>query len=138
MRTASTADLFQEVARNDETLDLTRSLSDLADLRVAEHALDGILLGIPVAAVDLDRLDRGPHGQLRTEQLRHRGRLAERLTTLCEPGRMVDEMLPCLDFRGHVTQLELQSLKLGDRLAELLPLRRILQRLFKGAFGYTQ
>ena len=41
---------------HDEPLDLARALVDLGDLRVAVVALDGELLGVAVAAQDLNRL----------------------------------------------------------------------------------
>ena len=46
-------------------MDLVRALADLAELGVAEVALDGELAGVAVAAVDLDGVVAGLHGRLR-------------------------------------------------------------------------
>ena len=48
--------LAQQRAGDDEPLDLARALVDLGHLRVAVVALDRELLGVAVAAEDLDRL----------------------------------------------------------------------------------
>src|SRR4051794_39620348 len=53
-------DVAEEVARDDQALDLARALVDLGDLRVAVVALGGEVLRVPVAAEDLDRLARDP------------------------------------------------------------------------------
>src|SRR6266511_3420423 len=58
-----------------ETLDLARPLVDLRDLGVAVVALDRELLGVAVAAQNLDRLRRLPARHLRREQLRLRALL---------------------------------------------------------------
>src|SRR5262249_45348620 len=43
----------KDLARDDQTVDLARPLVDLRDPRIAKVSFDGILLGVPVAAVDL-------------------------------------------------------------------------------------
>src|ERR1051326_834235 len=48
------------------------SLVDLSDLAIAEILLDGIILGKPEAAVDLDRQRADTFSDLRGEQLGHR------------------------------------------------------------------
>ena len=50
----------QDPARDHEPLDLARPLPDLGELRVAQEALDLVLLDVAVAAVDLDRGVRRP------------------------------------------------------------------------------
>src|SRR5438093_11640616 len=53
----------QDLARDDELLDLRGALVDLRDLRVAEVALDLILARVAVPAVDLDGVGRHLHGR---------------------------------------------------------------------------
>src|ERR1700681_4176389 len=106
--------------RNDETLYLRRPLADLADFCIPEHSLHRILLRVAVTAMDLDCLDRRAHRQLRTVQFGDRSLLAEGLLVLGEPCRMKHQMLRRFDFGRHVGELELNSLKIGDRLSELL------------------
>ena len=69
--------LLQHLARDHEALDLVRALVDLRDLRVAHHALDRVLLDVPVAAEDLHGLGRHPHRGVGAEELRLRGRLRQ-------------------------------------------------------------
>ena len=66
------ARLAQHLARHDEALDLLGALVDLRDLRVPHHALDRILLHVPVPAEDLNRVGRDLHRRIAAEELRHR------------------------------------------------------------------
>src|SRR5687767_14155853 len=59
-------------ARDHQPLNLGGALEDVVDLRVAVHALNGVLARVAVAAEDLDRPFGGPHGDLAGLQLRHR------------------------------------------------------------------
>lgn len=120
-----------------DSLYLRGPLSDLADLRVAHHSLDGIVLRVAVATVDLDGLQRGPHRKLGTEKLRDRGFLSERFPVLGQPGGMEHQMLPCLDFSRHVRELELDSLEARNGTPELPSPRCVIQRLLS-AFGDSE
>src|SRR5207302_6230413 len=64
----------QQLARDDDALDLAGALVDLHDLRVTEEALDGELARVAVAAEDLDRVGRDLHGRVGRPALGH-GRL---------------------------------------------------------------
>src|SRR5579871_5840542 len=57
--------LAQDLAGDHEALDLRRALVDLRDFGVPEVPLHRVILNIPIAAVDLHRLRRRPHGRLR-------------------------------------------------------------------------
>src|SRR5262249_18220335 len=74
--------VLQERPADDQPLDLGRSLVDLRDLGVPEEPLDRILLHVPVAAVNLDRVRRHAHGGLGGEELGHRRRQAVRLVAV--------------------------------------------------------
>src|SRR5438477_518100 len=75
----------QQLAVDDEPLDLARALVDLGDLGVAVVALDRELLRVPVAAEDLDRLARLAARHLRGEELRLGARLGMRQVVLLQP-----------------------------------------------------
>src|SRR6187200_2565251 len=55
-RTGGATTLAPHRAGDHEPLDLVRALVDLRDLRIAHHALDRILVDIPVAPEDLHGL----------------------------------------------------------------------------------
>src|SRR5262245_23064782 len=75
-------EILEQMPRNHDPLDLARSLSDLADLRVAHHALDRKVPGVAVTTVELHRGDGRAHGQLGAEELGHRRFLRERVLVL--------------------------------------------------------
>src|SRR6266516_697326 len=122
---------------DDETLYLGRSLADLTDLCIAKHALDRVLLGVSVSAVDLNCLDRSTHRQLRTVKLGNRGLLTERLLVLRQPGCVKHQVLSGFDLGRNIVELELNALKTGDRLSELLAEGLVAKRLLESAFGDT-
>src|SRR5207245_11719370 len=62
-------------------------------------------------------------------QLRHRGLAGKRNALGAEDGRVIGEQARRLDLRGHVGEHEADALEGSDRLAELLPLARVLNRL---------
>src|SRR5437762_10012473 len=88
----------EDAAGNHETLDLARPLIDLGDLRVAVVALHGKLLGVAVAAEDLDRLRGLPPGHLRREQLRLRTLLRVPAALLLQPCGAVHEQPSGVDL----------------------------------------
>src|SRR3569832_2273389 len=91
--------------RDHEPLDLARALVDLGDLRVPVVALDRELLGVAVAAEDLDRLGRLAAGDLRREELGLRALLGMRAAPLLEPGRAEDEQPGGVDLGRHGGEL---------------------------------
>ena len=105
---------------------LIRSFADLEHLLVAVEARDRVLLHEAVAAVQLEGVVDDPVRELARVELCHRGFLGERPFLVLQPGGPVDEAARRLDLDGHVRELELHSLEGGDRLAELLPLLRVL------------
>src|SRR6266511_5450222 len=83
----SIGDASENVAGDDDPLDLRGPFPNLAHFRVPHHSLDWIILGVAIAAVDLDCFERRAHRQLGTEQLGDRRLLTERLSVLSEPRR---------------------------------------------------
>src|SRR5690606_2454706 len=63
------ADAREEVAGDDDALDLRGSLVDLEDLRVAHELLHRVLGDVAVAAEDLHGVDRALHRAVRAEGL---------------------------------------------------------------------
>ena len=61
------ARLLDQVARDDEALDLVRALVDLRDLGVAHVLLDRVVLHVAVAAEDLHRVGGDLHGHVGRE-----------------------------------------------------------------------
>src|SRR5687767_12077967 len=118
----------QDAARNEEPLYFARTLADLADLGVAQHALDRIFGGVAGGTHQLDGADRGPHRELARVQLRHRCLGAERLTILSEPRRVIYEVPRGGDFGGHVRERELHALPITERRSGARTAARIRAR----------
>src|SRR5439155_1024192 len=119
----------QQLARDDDALDLAGALVDLHDLRVAEEALDGELARVAVAAQDLDRVGRDLHGRVGRPALGH-GRLVgvARDPRIHLARRVVDHEPGAVHEHRHVGEHELDPLEARDRLTELLPLLRVAHR----------
>src|SRR5262249_53534330 len=62
----------EHVTGDHQALDLARAFVDLEDLRVAHELFDRILLGVAVAAEDLDGVGRDGHRAVGAERLRVR------------------------------------------------------------------
>src|SRR6266540_949747 len=60
-----------QMARDDQALNLARAFADRRQLDVAEELLGWIVLDEPVAAVDLDTIFGGAHGNLAGVELGH-------------------------------------------------------------------
>src|SRR5205823_3538925 len=80
-----------ELACNYNLLNLGRALVNLRDLGVAEQSLDRIVLDVPVAAEDLDRLRRGEHRGLARQELGHRAELRDVLAAILGRRREVHQ-----------------------------------------------
>src|SRR5579875_1163964 len=107
-----------EAPRDDHLLDLVGALADGEDLRVAVEAADRVLLDVPVAAVDLDRLLGRADGEPAGLQLRLGGGQPEWPALVLQPGGAVREQPRGLDLGRDVRELRLDRLEGGDRPAE--------------------
>src|SRR5699024_7213520 len=112
--------LAENVAGDNDALDLTRALVDLGDLGIAHHALNRVILGVAVAAVDLDCLGGDLHGSFGGEQLSGSSVEGEGLAFGLEGSRLVGQQAGSFDGNVHVGEDELGVLELRDRTAELL------------------
>src|SRR5450631_4516613 len=126
--------LLGEVASDEEPLDLARAFVDLRDARVAIVALDGIVVQVAVAAVDLDRPGAHPLGELRRIELRLRRFREARDALGAHASRMQDEKPRGVDARVHVGEVVADARVLDQLLAELGAFLRIGERgLERGA-----
>src|SRR4029453_4061436 len=117
----------------DEPLDLRCALEDRVDLRVAVHALDRVLARVAVAAEDLHRALGRPHRALARLELAHRPLGGgELLAAAGHPRPAPDEQAGGVDLELHVGEHERDRLVLDDRLAELLAILGVAQRVLVG------
>src|SRR3712207_8054408 len=89
--------------RSDHALDLRRALADEQQRRVAVDALDLVLLGVAVAAVDAQRLLGAEPAGLRREELGHARLDVRALARVLQAGGLEDE------HRSEEHTSELQS-----------------------------
>src|SRR5436190_13323209 len=115
----------EDLARDDESLDLRRSLVELEELCIAHELLDGVLLHVAVAAEDLDGVCRHLHRGVGGEAFRIRGLERRALAPIQQPGGLPRQQAGGLDLGGHVGDQEVHSLVHRDRLPELRPLAGI-------------
>src|SRR3954469_5582305 len=126
---------LQQLLADDHPLDLARALTDQQQRRVAVDALDLVLLGVPVAAVDAQRLLRAEAAGLAGEQLGHARLEVGALARVLQPRRLEREHPGRLELRRHVGELELDRLVLGDLPAERLALLGVADGELEGALG---
>src|SRR5579884_3440494 len=132
-RSNSRLSLPQQIARNDQLLDLARALVNGDDPRVAVHPLDVGLPRIPHAAMNLHRLVRHSVRHLPGKKLRLARRRAHALPRVLEPRRIVRQPARRLDLRLHVRNHPLNRLKLADGFPKCPPLLRVLDRFLQRA-----
>src|SRR6476620_4929238 len=134
---ASSSDLvpLEELLADNHALDLRGALADQQQRRVAVEALDLVLLRVAVAAVDAEALLDALLADLRGEQLRHPGLEVGALAGVLHPRRLAGEEAGGLDLGGHVGELEMDRLVLGDRLAEGLALLAVAEGELEGPLG---
>src|SRR5262249_4993328 len=125
----------QQAFRDDELLDLRRSLTDRAELDVAVELLHREVLDETVAAMDLDGALGDPHGDLRREVLRLGGEAAMILTAVLGESGALGQEPRGVDRGRHLGEIELDRLELADRAAELPALLRVPERRLVGAAG---
>ena len=112
-----------------------RALVDDRGLRVAQVALDRVLVGVAVRAVDLDRVERALHRVVRAEPL-GQARLARVAhAAVLEPRRLAAQQPARLDARAHLRDHLLDELVLADLLAEGLALVRVLDARVEARLG---
>src|SRR6267142_656008 len=114
---------------NDQVLHLVGAFVGVERLRIREEAADTILHGDAVASADLPR----PRDRLaalgRAERLGDRRMRVRQLAFLVQLRHARHHALAGGDVADHLGEEFLNHLKRGDRLAELLPLLRVLERV---------
>src|SRR5712692_11470932 len=124
----------EQIARDDHALDLAGAFVDRDDARVAVHALDIGLARIAHAAVYLHRfIDYAIH-HFAGVQLRFRGRGAHlRRVRVLQPRGVMHQAARRFDFRLHIRQHPLNSLKLADSFPKSAALLGVLHGFFQRA-----
>src|SRR5690348_4764671 len=107
---------LEEIARDDETLDLVGAIEDTEDAHLAIPALDGQLAGIAHAAVYLKHAVHDAVRHIRAIELRHRGLVAVILPAIGEPGCPQRDPLRRLDLDRRIGNHPLNRLPVGQRL----------------------
>ena len=126
----------EQLAGHHDPLHLVGALVDLGDLGVAHHPLDRVVAGVAVAAEHLDGVGGDLHRDVGGEALR--GGAEERqvlVAALGAAGGGVRHLAGGLDLHAHVGEQELQALEVRDRLAELLALLGVAERVVERALG---
>src|SRR5579875_2660369 len=98
--------------------DLVGSRSDAVEAQIPPHALDSVLLHVPVAAVDLDALVGHLDGDPGGVQLGHRDLPHRIFAVLKAPGGGVDHLTGALDLGRHLSELVPDDLEAADRASE--------------------
>src|SRR3954451_21423480 len=80
--------LFQQLARDDEQLDLLRALEDVEDLRVARPLLEQLGLAVPARADQRDAAQADVGRRAARLRLGHRGLQRVRLAVVGHPARL--------------------------------------------------
>src|SRR5262245_27722320 len=122
----------EDVARDDDALDLRGALVDLQELGVAHELLDRVLLGVAVAAEDLDGVGRGVHGGVGAVGLGVARDDALDVAGVDGAGGLVAEQAGRLVRDRHLGEHELDRLVLRDRHAEGLALEGVVAALLEG------
>src|SRR5690606_30189034 len=124
---------LEQLAGDDEALDLRGALVDPEQAGVAVEALDARLAHVAHAAVDLDAAIRDASQPLRGEELRgRRAQLAVR-ARVPAPCGVEDERAGRAQLRVAVGQLRLDELEVRDGAAALLRVLRVLDRVVEDA-----
>src|SRR5687768_10129571 len=118
----------KQLPRDDEPLNLARSLADGRELHVAEIFLRRIVLDEAVAAMNLDAVLSGAHRDFARIQLRHRRLERGALAGILHCGGAIRHQPRGLDPHRVVHQLGADALKRSDQLSELFALERIRSR----------
>src|SRR5688572_18547516 len=126
---------LEQLLPDDHPLDLRGALADQEQRRVAVEALDLVLLGVAVAAVDAERVLDDLLAGLRGEQLGHAGLEVGALPRVLHPRGLEREQARGLDLRRHVGELELDRLVVRDLAPEGLALLAVAQRELQRALS---
>src|SRR5579883_362753 len=128
---------FEKLARNYQALNLAGALADQHERCVAVVAFDVKLFGVAKAAKDAHGLQGDVLAHLGGKELGHAGLQVAALAAILLARCLLDQQARRLDVGGHVGQLELDGLVLGDGLPEGAPLLRVLDGILEGCAGHT-
>ena len=86
----------------------------------------------------LDRFQSNVDSRLRSHEFRLCSRFDVVLMLILHPGSAIHKDASSLEAGGHVSQLHLDGLQVGDRLAERFALGGISESCLEGPFGDTK
>src|SRR5882762_7504230 len=121
--------LAEELPGNDQLLNFAGAFANSAELDVAIKLFGGVIFDEAVTAVNLHAFVGDADGDFAGKKLGHAGFAREaRIVLISKPRGMINEQPRRFHLRGHIRQLELNSLEFADSLAELLALLGVANR----------
>src|SRR6266571_4070600 len=127
-----------DLARDQQALDVTGALVDLAHPHVAIDPLDREIGEVAIAAMDLDRVRDDTLGHLGSKQFGHRRLLEARFAIVAPLGGVEDESARGGKLRRHVGEAERDRLMRDKLLPERLPFLGIGERRLIGGAGHAE
>src|SRR5260370_12234370 len=128
---------LQQLAGDQQALDLAGSLADEHKGRVTVIALDIELFGIAKAAMDAHRFGRDFLTQCGGKEFGHASCQVEAVAPILFLRGLLEQETRRLYPGRHIRQLELDGLVLGNRLAKGGALLRVLDGVVKCRLGHT-
>src|SRR6266478_9057160 len=129
----------EELAGNDQFLNFAGTFANGAELDVAVKFFGGIVLDEAVAAVNLHAFVGDADGDFTGKKLGHAGFAREAsIVLISKPRGLINEQSRRFHLRGHIRQLELNSLEFADGLAELLALLGVANRGIERPLRHAQ
>src|SRR6476661_3522495 len=122
MASVSPGGVLEELAADDEPLDLVGALEDLGHLGLAHVALQREVLGVARATEHLHRVGGDAHGVVGADQLGHGRFLGEGSAGIVQPGGVEVGRAGRRHAGLHVGEQEGEPLVVADRSPELLAL----------------
>src|SRR6266568_3315030 len=127
-----------DLARDQQALDVTGALVDLAHPHVAVDPLDRKIGEIAIAAMDLDRVRGDPLGHLGGEQFGHRRLLEAGLAIVAALSCVEDKTARGSELRRHVGEAERDRLVRHELLPERLAFLGIGERRLISGAGHPE
>src|SRR5512134_735433 len=134
----SVAAVLEDVAGDDDALDLVRSLEDPVDAGIAIEPFGPHLRRVSHASVELYGPVHDPIERLRAEVLADRRLAAEPLPCVAHPRGAVHHVLDSVGVRRHLGKHELYRLEVLDLPAERLALPGVLHTAIDGVLGGSE
>lgn len=119
-------------ASDEHSADFAGSSTNLVELRIAHDSASRVIIDVPVAAEDLDRIEADLSCLLGAVEDDTSAVLGIGFAQVTGTGDVVQIAPAGVEGRVHVCHLPLQQLELSDSLVELLSRVRVLKRDIAG------